>query len=488
MPGSWIAVSLNGINEAEYLDFLNSLSSSVMAVPSPSNNNVFAISVLDDDWELFLGKFFENSPLNRISVMDVETAIVAGAVAEFNHVDVTVDADEHNVENSLPPQTDALINRILDETASLVPIEGGGGNIREEVEERYADDVGEVVVNASTGAVSNSEVNKKVYGAAPVKTAVTKSIENQITQDICKIDNYSDKLVLFASFLLGTAAGGVVGLRNDLIKIVKERSMLLAALSKQRGKLLLGKAISSSLKEVENKVRESLSDDSVFNLCAEVMGSSKEELMTSFLASFEGFKRVTKNVAVDSIDIVNKLASSEMALYYTANLIVSTLSKESEIVIEKAREMLDIILEYPFVNKVEVTQDGKFVVFYDDVVIRHDNLDWDLGEFRFSIELDKIKECNNQYSMLFEIKNMSVLTSQQHPHIVSEGRSICWGNIKEGVYKLMADGNFPVLVSLVWNYLHSYNPSDRFICIEDLFRQWQRTPRKIISDVGEHNG
>lgn len=472
MSGEWITVCLRGVDDVVYDNFI-SRSSSIMAVPSPSDGDRYRISLLSDDWDAFLTLFYEDANSDRISPENVENAIRDGVAYAY----FTVSHESQRSQGGHGNDGGSVLTAVLEEVSSFDMVDGSG-NAREELRTSGFDEV-----TVSSESLPSTEVNRKTYGAAPFKTATTKVVEAQLIRDICKIENYNDKLALLTSFLIGTSAGEVLGLRNELVKLINDRFRMMKLLSKQSHRLLLGKVISSTLSSVEDEVNKQLANDKVIELCAELTNVPKEKLIESSKTSVEEYKGLVKRIMGDGLSIVKRLSEIETSIFTLSNMIVSAVSKESEVVMENAKRMIDIISDYPFVTKIDISTDGVFTVYYDDVVMRYNNLAWNLGEFKLCISLKEMKSKNHNSSMytssVFEIKNLSVKSQRQHPHVIGDGRSICWGNIKDGIYKLFAEGNLPVIVSLVWNYLHSYNPNDKFVSIEELFREWGRSPLPI---------
>jgi len=144
---------------------------------------------------------------------------------------------------------------------------------------------------------------------------------------------------------------------------------------------------------------------------------------------------------------------------------------------KECEEQVRQIANYDFVTAVSV-ENQTLLVDVKEVIIIHNSQRWNLGRYRMKIALGP-REARSPRIVLFNL-DWGSNYGPQGPHITNKGTVICWGNIGAGVKKLHADWNWPLLVHILWNYLHSYTPGDCFNRIETLFEQLGRSPEPLV--------
>ena len=99
------------------------------------------------------------------------------------------------------------------------------------------------------------------------------------------------------------------------------------------------------------------------------------------------------------------------------------------------------------------------------VTIEHDDHDYDLGTFQLTVGLDKD-----------EVHIRKILGDQPegypHPHVSTAGVP-CYGNIGPAIAKLLVEGQFSAALSVLLQFLRSYNPGDAYIRLENWDPDWQ---------------
>jgi len=110
---------------------------------------------------------------------------------------------------------------------------------------------------------------------------------------------------------------------------------------------------------------------------------------------------------------------------------------------------VDEIKELPFIEKVEITQDG-IKVTYGDIYIHYMNHDYYIGNFYVLIKPDRIEFYNTN----------NAKDNYDHPHVTRH--SPCFGSYNEDVYKLLGNLDLKRLCFLLYQYLKSYNPQSPY--------------------------
>jgi len=88
------------------------------------------------------------------------------------------------------------------------------------------------------------------------------------------------------------------------------------------------------------------------------------------------------------------------------------------------------------------------------ITIKDGDTDYDLGHYTIEIKPSG--------SPIFSITtDKGEVLGYRHPHI--DGSSICFGAISNDVSKLLGDGEFGILLQLLFSYLKSYNANDAYI-------------------------
>jgi len=118
----------------------------------------------------------------------------------------------------------------------------------------------------------------------------------------------------------------------------------------------------------------------------------------------------------------------------------------------------DKLLQAPGVSSVRVA-DGVVQVFTDQVYIEYDGRTYDIGKFR----LDIYTSGGNGGVRAFNLSRKSA--GFHHPHIDGDGEC-CFGNIADGVAKLIGEYQYSVLVQVMVQFLRSVNPDGWYTSIE----------------------
>ena len=124
----------------------------------------------------------------------------------------------------------------------------------------------------------------------------------------------------------------------------------------------------------------------------------------------------------------------------------------------------DKLLEVPEVEKVDVTD--KISVTTKKVVITHEGREFTMGRFRIDFYLRDhigVLRCHN-------LDTTFRGGDYYHPHIRSSGEC-CFGNMSEGIGQLIGEFQFSIATQMLIQFLHSYNPDDAYVPIEECTRR-----------------
>lgn len=134
---------------------------------------------------------------------------------------------------------------------------------------------------------------------------------------------------------------------------------------------------------------------------------------------------------------------------------LAKLEKEVE---KEAMETFEQLQKIDGIKKLEI-ENSELVVETDKICINHKGKEHYVGRFQIRIDLEK------KMIRIFNL-NRRLACGHHHPHVESDGIP-CWGNIAVAVAKLLGDYNLPVLLSLIIQFLRSYDPGGAYHEIKD---------------------
>ena len=105
------------------------------------------------------------------------------------------------------------------------------------------------------------------------------------------------------------------------------------------------------------------------------------------------------------------------------------------------------------------------VVETHPVWVEHDDHDFDLGTFRVTVRL------SDDQVTVHKLVGSSP-SGYPHPHVSSTGVP-CYGNIGAPLVKLLAEGQYAAAVSVLLQFLQSYNAGDAYLKIEHWDSSWR---------------
>jgi len=138
---------------------------------------------------------------------------------------------------------------------------------------------------------------------------------------------------------------------------------------------------------------------------------------------------------------------------------VSAVSRKAEFLRTKFDEQFNLIQKFPYVLGISLDRMTNVCFRFDDLVIKYGSMNYNLGKYIMKVSLkdEHITAASEKYPA----------SNRPHPHICQNGSYICWGNAAEGVAKLKAEFNFPMLVAMMWSGLHGYNQNSCFSDLEN---------------------
>ena len=96
---------------------------------------------------------------------------------------------------------------------------------------------------------------------------------------------------------------------------------------------------------------------------------------------------------------------------------------------------------------------GKLSIVLEPLVLEHDGNEYAMGTYTLTVTADKVHIWSDGGF------------SYPHPHVSSDGVP-CWGNLGPGIGKLLGEGQYAALVSVILGLLGSYNERDAYRHIE----------------------
>lgn len=137
---------------------------------------------------------------------------------------------------------------------------------------------------------------------------------------------------------------------------------------------------------------------------------------------------------------------------------------------EVMTEQFDALVALPEVARVELGSDT-IHVFTHPISVTHEDVIYDIGEFRISLNL-KPRGQREDIGRALQIRNLTnPREGYPHPHVNYDGTP-CLGNIQGFVTELVDQGLLLDTIQLLLSYLTSYNPASPYVMID----AWRNTP------------
>lgn len=129
-----------------------------------------------------------------------------------------------------------------------------------------------------------------------------------------------------------------------------------------------------------------------------------------------------------------------------------------EVVLEGARQQLVALRRLaPNTYSSVAIRAERIVGVIERISIDTDDSEVDVGRFEVTVDV---------VSAEISIRNLTnAVDGIQHPHVRSPG-DICWGNIRPGIVRLLAEREWAGLFTVIHRFLHSYAPNDAYIKAE----------------------
>lgn len=181
-----------------------------------------------------------------------------------------------------------------------------------------------------------------------------------------------------------------------------------------------------------------------------ILSSKLDEFLTQFLGG---------PTAKDLDKLISSYLAAEAKVRTVGHLVAHASKDFGNNLIRELVSQLSEIASYPMVSGLHMESDA-LVVSFRDVVLEHDHYQYNLGPYDLYIlsssDPSGIKFRGHRFPS----------GGVQHPHIV--GDRVCFGTLREGIYKLKASFDFRMLVTLAWRFLHTYNPNDKYADISSV--------------------
>ena len=184
----------------------------------------------------------------------------------------------------------------------------------------------------------------------------------------------------------------------------------------------------------------------------------KAEFSAWMVSSVDGMVRNWKNAIRDNEYEANRLTSQISGLVRKngelREQIVALEATTRPAQETKATEEFAALVKMMPSPVVSVEVDyGKLSIVLVPLTLEHDSTDYRMGSYTLTITADKVHIWSDGGF------------SYPHPHVSSDGVP-CWGNLGPGIGKLLGEGQYAALVSVILEFLHSYNERDAYRHIE----------------------
>jgi hypothetical protein len=165
-------------------------------------------------------------------------------------------------------------------------------------------------------------------------------------------------------------------------------------------------------------------------------------------------KEISKGVEqISQLSAQLRSASRSLHVARRRLLAFKTILATERAQLERDFDQLELL---PHVQGVEV--DGPAIrVLTDEIIIKHEGQRYKIG--RFALELDL-----KQGLRVVNLKNKGDKSAWDHPHV--QASLPCLGNLRDGFEKLLGECQIVPLVSMLVQFLDSYNPETAYCPIE----------------------
>lgn len=209
----------------------------------------------------------------------------------------------------------------------------------------------------------------------------------------------------------------------------------------------------------------------------------KNSIVTKLRNRFEDTSYSRSSTNLDSK--INAIVEAEIEL--TAAIRGLKLEKAGKEGLKaEAKKYLSEIAGLAFVTKVGVVEDTLFVET-EDVQILYKYYETrertavkkkkiSLGKFKIGVRFGlnpKISLVNIGVGAVSGREGFRAKGGYYHPHVTGgPNQSICWGNVRGSVYKLIGSWDFVTFFTLVWSFLNTYNTKDSYVKLKRLGVLW----------------
>ena len=329
-------------------------------------------------------------------------------------------------------------------------------------------DDGEFALDEITGKGTPTVVSR--LDRASKKSKSFKDVEGDIRKQVAKMkysEGTSDQLV---TYLLGNTDGYVQAVKGKISVLSEEYVEKQAILQRSIGVYQAGKMIRDRFESLKGEFQNedgARKRKAVFNAYAKLFGGSAEHYAEQHKKAIDEFmESVGLGSEVDEVEkLIQSLVQTDDELVAQRRLFEAAVYDRRAVMLERVNAQLETINSFSFVEKIEMDSD-KFRICLAEVDIEHDGKLWKLGKYKVELAMSRSPK---EGSWIWIMGDTFRGKSDQHPHIIGRGNNICWGNIKEGIHKLYAEWDFPMLINLIWNFLHAYNSGDCYTSLSSLF-------------------
>ena len=131
---------------------------------------------------------------------------------------------------------------------------------------------------------------------------------------------------------------------------------------------------------------------------------------------------------------------------------IGRLTEKMEGIAERSLGQFDSLLSLPHVKNVSVNPEGVISVFTDTVFLRYNGKRYELGDYKIDFYPDGALNISN-----LRVQKLTTQSFYHHPHVFNNGgtyHQVCLGNLREGVYQLIASQDYYTATEILVDFLH----------------------------------
>lgn len=254
-------------------------------------------------------------------------------------------------------------------------------------------------------------------------------------------------------------------------RIIEESlSSLISVASKNKVAEYERKALRNSIVRLDSPSSEEIKDLEVSVKRMQAIGfeTTLESFKTGIISGLES--KLNCIAPENTSSFTDKLIKAEKALEVAILAFGAIKDSKGELRVE-TKKIVEGLAGLEFVKELKIDERGITVITKDVIITEPDTkYTGNLGSYKIYIGVSNSPNSESVYSVSIINLTYGDSKSHQHPHIRGGwyDSSICWGNIRGSIYKLLEEWDFLMFFTLAWNFLNAYNGMGAYIRLNDL--------------------